>query len=67
MQFPLSLWDVSLWLATMAIILLITAELISPRYAKTNILINKKRLDRMAFALGILFLLTVFIWILEMI
>ena len=43
MQFPLGFWDISLWLAVTAIILLITTELISPYYGKTNILINKKK------------------------
>ena len=48
MWFPLSFWDISLWLAVTAIILLITSELISPYYEKTNILINKKRLRNVA-------------------
>ena len=59
MNFPLSFWDISLWLAVTAIILLITSELISPYYGKTNILINKKRLNHTALAMGILFLITV--------
>ena len=59
MQFPLSFWDVSLWLAVTAIILLITAELISPYYGKTNLLINKKHLKNTAIIMGILFLITV--------
>jgi len=59
MQFPLSFWDISLWLAVTAIILLITSELISPYYGKTNILINQKRLKNTALTMGILFLITV--------
>jgi len=59
MDFPLSFWDISLWLAITAIILLITSELISPYYGKTNILINKKRLRNAALTMGILFLITV--------
>lgn len=59
MQFPLSFWDVSLWLAITSIILLATAELLSPHYGQTNLLINKKRLKQTALALGILFLITV--------
>lgn len=61
MQFPLSFWDVSLWLAITSIILLITSELISPYYGQTNLLINKKRLKQTALTLGILFLITVVI------
>jgi hypothetical protein len=59
MNFPLSFWDISLWLAITAIILLITSELISPYYGKTRMLINKKRLKNAALAMSILFLITV--------
>jgi len=67
MYFPLSFWDVSLWLAVTAIILLITSELISPYYGKTNLLINKKRLRNVALTMSILFLITVAIRIYEII
>jgi len=60
MNFPLSMSDISLWLAVMAIILLITSELI---YATTeysrNIVIEKNRLRLVALALGIGFMATV--------
>jgi hypothetical protein len=59
MQIPLSFWDVSLWLAVIAITLLITAELISPYYGQTNLHINKKKLKNAALTTGILFLITV--------
>jgi hypothetical protein len=59
MQFPLSFWDISLWLAVTAIILLITSELISPYYGKTNLLINKKRLRNVSIIVSTLFLITV--------
>ena len=59
MQIPLSFWDVSLWLAITAIILLITAELISPYYGQTNLIIEKKKLRKTALIVGILFLITV--------
>jgi hypothetical protein len=59
MQFPLSFWDISLWLAVTAIILLITSELISPYYGKTNLLINKRRLRNVAIIVSTLFLITV--------
>jgi len=52
-------WDISLWLAVTSIILLATAELISPYYGRTNLLIDKKRLKQTALLLGILFLTTV--------
>ena len=59
MQFPLSFWDISLWLAVTAIILLITSELISPYYGRTNLLVNKKRLKNVSLTVSILFLITV--------
>lgn len=59
MRFPLTFNDISLWLAVTAIILLITSELISPYYGRTNLLINKRRLRQTALAFGILFLITV--------
>ena len=67
MSIPLSFWDISLWLAITAIILLITSELISPYYGKTNLLINKKRLKNAALTMGILFLITVVIRIFDII
>ena len=67
MQFPLSFWDISLWLAITAIILLVTSEMLSPYYGKVNIYINKKKLKNAALAVSILFLLTVAIRIVSII
>jgi hypothetical protein len=67
MNFPLSFWDISLWLAVTAIILLITSELISPYHGKTSLLINKKRLRNVALIMSIMFLITVAIRIYEII
>lgn len=67
MNFPLSFWDISLWLAITAIILLITSELTSPYCGKTNLLINKKRLRNAALTTGTLFLITVAMRIYEII
>lgn len=61
MQFPLSFNDISLWLAITAIILLITAELISPQYGQANLLIDKRKLRTAALIVGLLFMLTVVI------
>lgn len=61
MQFPLSLSDISLWLAITAIIVLAASELLSPHYEKTNIVIDRKRLRTAALILGLLFLFTVLI------
>lgn len=67
MQFPLSFWDISLWLAVTAVILLVTSELISPYYGKSKVLINKQRLRNAALIVGILFLVTVIIRMYEII
>ena len=67
MNFPLSFWDISLLLAVTAIILLITSELVSPYYGKTNLIVNKKRLRNIALAVSILFLITVAIRIFDII
>jgi hypothetical protein len=59
MTFPLSFWDLSLWLAVTSIVTLTTSELISPYYGRSKILINKKRLKNVGLTLSILFLITV--------
>lgn len=61
MQFPLSFWDINIWLAVMAIILLATSELISPYFGKTSLLIRKKRLRKTALILGLLFMVILII------
>lgn len=67
MQFPLSIWDISLWLAVTSIILLISSELTSPRYGSASLLINKKALKNVAILTAMLFLTTVLIRIYEII
>jgi len=60
MNFPMNLSDISLWLAVMAIILLITSELISSATEfSRNIIIEKKRFRIVALALGVGFMATV--------
>ena len=60
MNFPLSMSDISLWLAVMAIILLITSELLSSstEYME-GIVIEKRRLRLVALAFGFGFMVTV--------
>ena len=54
MVFPLSLYDFSLWLAAMAIILLITSELLnfSPEYS-ARFYVDKKLLRLIAVGCGV--------------
>ena len=57
MIFPLDLFEIGLLLAIIALILIITSELIlSPRQRKLNMLINKKKMRRAAILFSILFL-----------
>ncbi|MBO3804044.1 MAG: hypothetical protein JTT11_09305 [Candidatus Brockarchaeota archaeon] len=59
MRFPLTFWDLSLWLAVVSIILLATSELLSPYYGRTGIALDKRVLRSASLAAGILFLFTV--------
>ena len=59
MWFPLGFWDLSLWTAVVAIILLITSELLSPYYGRTGIMINRRRLRLAALIVAFVFLSTV--------
>lgn len=61
MNFPLSISDISLWFAVMAIILLLTAEVLSSATDSGNIVIEKKRLRLVALGLGMGFMITVII------
>jgi hypothetical protein len=56
---PLTLWDLSLFTAVVAIVLLVTSELLSPYYARTAIVIERKRLRLVALIVAIIFLGTV--------
>lgn len=59
MSIPLGFDDVSLWLAIIALILLITSELLSPYYGRINIAINRRKLRHVALITSLLFLVTV--------
>jgi hypothetical protein len=60
MNFPMSISDISLWLAVMAIILLITSELLySTTDYSVKIVIERTRLRLVALILGIGFMFTV--------
>jgi Mg2+/Co2+ transporter CorB len=59
MNFPLSFSDISLWLAVMAIITLITSELLFSSANLANITLNRKRMRLVALMLGTGFAVTV--------
>jgi Ca2+/Na+ antiporter len=56
MAFVFSLWDMGLWLAASSIIMLVTAELLSPYFGRINMNIDIKRLKRAAIVCGMAFL-----------
>jgi hypothetical protein len=60
MVFPLSLYDLSLWLAAMSIILLATSELLAyaPEFDE-KFLVNKQLLRWIAIGCGLAFAVTV--------
>jgi hypothetical protein len=64
---PFTFWSVSLWLAVAAIILLISAQLISAYDGPATILTDTKRLRYAAIVLGLLFLATVAIRIYQIV
>jgi len=55
---PLTVGDLSLWSAVMSVFLLIGSELLSPIYAGTGIMINRRRLRFVAMILVLIFLVT---------
>jgi len=67
MMFPLGFYELNAWLALTAIILLATSEFLNPYYGRTDLLIEKGRLIRVALVLGVLFLSTVAIRIYQII
>jgi hypothetical protein len=67
MIFPLDIWDISLLLAMIAIFLLLTSEMVSPRFGKLNLLVNRKKLRNMALFVSGLFLLIVTIQVIMLV
>lgn len=61
MNFPLGFWDIGLWVAVTAIMLLVTSELLAPYYGHSSLVINRGRMRQAALALGIVFLVFVII------
>jgi hypothetical protein len=60
MAFPLSIWDISLWIAVTAIILFVTSELLAPYSDRFgDFVIEKTRLRIAALVLGLAFMVTV--------
>ena len=67
MQFPLALWDITLVLALVTIVLLVTSELASSYLGRRNLAIEKKVLRRTALMFSIAFLFTVLVRVYQII
>jgi hypothetical protein len=65
MTFPLSLDEISLWLAVVGILLLLTSEVIKSN-KEINLLLNTKRLRTISLLIIAIFLVTVIIKVYEM-
>ena len=57
-MFPLSLTDISLILAVITIILLVSSDFLSSRYGKVEVSINKRKLKNAAIVATCLFLIS---------
>ena len=65
-EFPLSISEISLWLAITAIILLITSELLTSASSSFgDIIIERNRLRLVAIGVGLAFMTTVIIRIIQ--
>ena len=65
MAFAMGFLEISLLLAIIAIVLLITSEMLSPQYGKVSIFISKRKLKKVTLFISILFLATVAITIFQ--
>ncbi len=61
--FPISFFNVSLWLASTAIVLLAASEFLSAAHGKVNLPLEKKTIRQAAVLVALLFVFTVLIQI----
>jgi hypothetical protein len=59
MMFPLDYWDISILIAVITIILLVSSEILSSYSGKVRILVDKRKLRIVATALTTVFLIIV--------
>jgi hypothetical protein len=67
MNIPISINDLIIFMALVSVILLITSELLNPRYGYSNFVIKKKEIGKIAIVTSVLFLLIMLIKIYEII
>ncbi|MEM2759469.1 MAG: hypothetical protein QXU32_02635 [Nitrososphaerales archaeon] len=57
MAFVFSLWDLGLLFAVSSVTMLVASEIVSPYYGRINLLIEVKKMRKIAILLGLAFLL----------
>ena len=57
MSFDISLWDLGIWFAFSSIIMLLVSEVVSPYYGRTNVLLEIKKMRKIAIGFGIAFII----------
>ena len=67
MNFPLNFGDISLLLAVLAVILVVTSEIISPYYGRLTMLISREKLRKVSLVFFVLFLATLIIRVFEVV
>jgi hypothetical protein len=65
LDFPLNLWDLSLWLAASSILLLVTSEVLLELIGRDRARLDRMRVRNAGIAVAILFLVTIALRILE--
>jgi hypothetical protein len=61
MKFPLSFWDLTIWLVIASVMLIVAAEVLSPRYGKPNMRIDRKKLKNAGIGTGVLAIISMVI------
>ena len=67
MNFPLNFGDISLLLAVLAVILVVTSGIISPYYGRLTMLISREKLRKVSLVFFVLFLATLIIRVFEVV
>jgi len=67
MSIPLSIDELTIWLALTSIILLATSEVLSPHYGRIHVFISRKRLRNVSMVVSFIFLAFIAIKVLNVV
>jgi len=59
MAFVFSFWDLALWFASSALVMLVASELLAPYFGRKNVAIDVKKLRMIAIIFSLAFIFTV--------